>query len=72
MRRLLFSWLTGILLSLACGVSADSQEKMPDPAAKAVETKGGGGGSTPIAVYTLAAIGTIIVMVLVCMPARRE
>jgi hypothetical protein len=28
--------------------------------------------SSMVVSYTLAAIGTIIVMVLVCMPARRE
>ena len=70
MRRLLLSWVTGTLLSLACCAPSDAQDKTPDPAAKVTETKSG--GSTPVAVYTLAAIGTIIVMVLVCMPARRE
>ncbi len=29
-------------------------------------------GPTPVVPYTLAGIGTIIVMVLICMPARRE
>ena len=38
---------------------------------KGADTKRGDGPSVFVA-YTLAAIGTIVVMVLVCFPARRE
>ena len=77
MRELLRSWIAASCLLLTHGVFASAQQQAPTEKAgealKAPEPKRAEreGGSQTVA-YTLAAIGTIIVMVLVCMPARRE
>lgn len=46
--------------------AAQKAPEPPKPEAKRSEP------ASPVVSYTLAAIGIIIVMVLVCMPARRE
>ena len=76
MRGLLLAWiLTGSLL-LASGGSVDAQGNQPPPpppVTPIVETKKvERDGSSQVVHYMLAGIGTIIVFVLICMPARRE
>jgi hypothetical protein len=82
MRRLLLALVLGLgLADTECGWAQvqPTQPPMPPPAAdKAPEVPRVNEplkrpeGSSTVVNYTLAAIATIIVMVLVCMPARRE
>ena len=72
MRTWLYSWLMGGLLLCAAGSALDAQpgpEKAEPPKAPEKYERD---NSTTVIPYTLAAIAVIIVMVLVCMPARRE
>ena len=80
MARLCRSWIAGFALLLT-GAAVVAQDPMPQtgqpPAQKAPEPAKAAeprqsNNPLPIVSYTLAAIGTIVVMVLVCMPARRE
>ena len=77
MRTWLHSWLLGGLLFCAAGASLDAQAPPPQPAPEKAEPvkaaeKYERDNSTTVIPYSLAAIAVIIVMVLVCMPARRE
>ena len=62
--------LASILLS-ACG-PATTEVPAPTEAPKAAEPKKIDRDSSTTVGYALAAIGTVIVMLLICMPARRE
>src|SRR5207253_2525856 len=78
MRGSLLAWIMACTLTLSCCAPAFAQQQQPPmpeklepakpPEPKKIEREGGSAAVS----YTLAAIGTIIVMVLVCMPARRE
>jgi hypothetical protein len=74
MRGLLLAWIMTGCLFLACAGSVNAQgNQPPPPAPPVVETKKvERDGSSQVVHYMLAGIGTIIVMVLICMPARRE
>jgi hypothetical protein len=81
MRGLLLAWIAAGCLLWACCKAVNAQGNPPQPvvAEKPAETpkvaqpkRNERDGSSLVVSYTLAAIGTIIVMVLVCMPARRD
>ena len=84
MRGLLFSWIAVACLGLGCCAALDAQtpapppkpapeEKKPEPAPKGEEPKKiERDGSAQALHYSLAGIGVLIVLVLVCMPLRRE
>jgi hypothetical protein len=74
MRGFFLTWITTGCLLLASCAAANAQGNQPlPPATPMVETKKAErDGSSQVVHYTLAGIGTIIVMVLICMPARRE
>ncbi len=79
MRGLLLSWLIAGWIVLASSAPIGAQPAPPPaPTEKAVEppkapeTKKADRDGAVAVSYTLAAIGVVIVMVLVCMPARRE
>jgi hypothetical protein len=78
---LLRAWVAAGCFLLNCGSAVNGQGTPPQPvvaekpteAAKPAETKRiERDGFSQVVSYTLAAVGTIIVMVLICMPARRE
>ena len=74
MRGFVLSWLAAGCLLLADSNAALAQPVLPPAdAQKVADTKSFQREGASLAVsYTLALIATIIVMVLVCMPARRE
>jgi hypothetical protein len=70
MRGLLLAFLLSCILLLGLCAPVPAQppaEKKDTPPAKYERD-----GSTMFVPYTLAAVGLIIVMILVCMPVRRE
>lgn len=74
MRGLLLSVLVACALFLGSCAPVWANAPQPLPVEKAEPAKPAEPrreGSSAVS-YTLAAIGTILVMVLVCMPARRE
>ena len=75
MRGLFLSWIVaGSLLLACCGTARPQPAQPPAPteAPKAAEPKKIDRDSSTTVGYALAAIGTVIVMLLICMPARRE
>ena len=77
MRRLLISWIIAGTLAMTWGAPASAnapppvaEEKKPEPP-KAEEPKKID-SSSQVVHYTLAGIATLIIMILICMPARRE
>jgi hypothetical protein len=84
MRGLLFSWIAACCFALACCGPLNAQtpapqpkfapeEMKPEPPPKAEEPKKfERDGSAQVVHYSLAGIGVLIVLVLVCMPLRRE
>ena len=72
MRRLFFSWILAASLAIAwdAPLSANAhtqpvaEEKKPEP--PKVD------GSSQVVYYALAATATLIIVLLICMPARRE
>jgi hypothetical protein len=70
MRGLILSLVCScLLLAAECGPAGAQQppEKKETPAAKYERE-----GSSMLVPYTLAGIGIVIVMILVCMPVRRD
>jgi hypothetical protein len=68
MRRFLLALALSSLLLVGTPVSAPAQDKKDaSPPAKVDRD-----GSTMFVPYTLGAVGIIIVMILVCMPVRRD
>jgi hypothetical protein len=65
-------------LLLAVSVPVCSQEKTPPPVPENTEKKDSPpakyerDGASQLVPWTLAAVGVIIVMILVCMPVRRD
>lgn len=79
MPRFLFSWIAAASLALAGSAPLDAnappapQLQQPLPAPKVEEPKKiERDGSAQVVHFTLAGIGVMIVMILVCMPLRRE
>jgi hypothetical protein len=81
MRRFLLAWIIAGCLGLACIAPLNAQGPVPQQPApeekkaeppKAEEKKFERDGSAQVVHYTLAGIGVMVVMILVCMPARRE
>lgn len=76
------SWIAAVLLGLASNTPLDAQppppqpvieEKRPEPAPKGEEAKKfERDGSAQVVHYMLGGIGVIMVMILICMPLRRD
>ncbi len=69
MRGRVLAWLLSYVLLLAAFAPVVAQEK---PVAAQEKKDAPRDGATQVVPYTLAAVGLIIVMILVCMPVRRE
>ena len=80
LRRLLISWVLvgGFTVGWGAPKSANAQpqpvaeEKKPEPARVEEPKKIERDGSSQVVHYTLAGIATLILMLLICMPARRD
>ena len=63
MRKLLCSWLMGLCLWWGVCGPAHGQQKEPEPAPRE---------QSVLIPYALAGVGALVVILLVCMPVRRD
>jgi hypothetical protein len=69
------AWLLACFLLLPVCAPVRAQDKAPPPVPEkkdAAAAKYERDGSSQLVPWTLAAVGVIIVMILVCMPVRRD
>jgi hypothetical protein len=66
MRRFFLALAASLCLLGTCAAVLPAQEKAKEPEVYVRD------GSRDLMYYTLAGIGTLLIMLVVCMPARRE